>query len=98
MTARCFEQQIPRRLQAKHGVSSRAVTILLALLADAGPSSTDEVEPFWVRQFIVFALYSAIQSVDFGLSGGPRRRFAATMDKVFAASPAIVTALIQMSG
>ena len=33
MTARPFRQRIPRRLRAKHGVSSRAVS---AILADAG--------------------------------------------------------------
>jgi hypothetical protein len=106
VTARSFEQQIPRRLQAKHGVSSRALSILLALLADAGLgfllfqqnwiSSTEEVEPFWVRQFIVFALYSSIQLWTLAYQTGRGDEFAATIDKIFAASPAIVTALIQM--
>jgi hypothetical protein len=106
VTARPFEQQIPRRLQAKHGVSSRAISILLALLADAGLtlllfqqnwiSSTEEIEPFWVRQFIVFALYSAVQLWTLAYQTGRGDEFAATIDKVFAASPAIVTALIQM--
>jgi hypothetical protein len=104
--ARSFEQQIPRRLQARHGVSSRALSILLALLADAGlglllfqenwVSSTEDVEPYWVRQFIVFALYSAIQLWTLAYQTGRGDEFAATIDKVFAASPAIVTALIQM--
>lgn len=106
MTARSFEQQIPRRLQARHGVSSRAVSILLALLADAGLvfllfqqnwiSSTEKIEPFWVRQFIIFAAYSAIQLWTLAYQAGRGDEFAATIDKVFAASPAIVTALIQM--
>jgi hypothetical protein len=106
VTARSFEQQIPRRLQGRHGVSSRAVSIFLALLADAGLafllfrqnwiSTTEEVEPFWVRQFIVFALYSAIQLWTLAYQTGRGDEFAATIDKVFAASPAIVTALIQM--
>jgi hypothetical protein len=106
VTARSFEQQIPRRLPAKHGVSSRALSILLALLADAGLgfllfqqnwiSSTEEVEPFWVRQFIVFALYSSIQLWTLAYQTGRGDEFAATIDKIFAASPAIVTALIQM--
>ncbi len=71
MTARPFEQQIPRRLHAKHNVSSRTFSIILAVTADAGLalllfqrnwiSSTDDIEPFWVRQFIAFAIYSALQ-------------------------------------
>jgi hypothetical protein len=106
VTARPFEQPIPRRLQAKHGVSSRAVSILLAILADVGLvfllfqqnwiSSTEEVEPFWVRQFIAFALYSAVQLWTLAYQTGRGDEFAATIDKVFAASPAIVTALVQM--
>jgi hypothetical protein len=106
VTARPFEQQIPRRLQAKHGVSSRAVSIVLAILADAGLafllfqqnwiSSTEEVEPFWVRQFLAFAIYSALQLWTLAYQTGRGDEFAATIDKVFAASPAIVTALVQM--
>jgi hypothetical protein len=106
VTARPFEQQIPKRLQAKHGVSSRAVSILLAILADTclafllfqqnWISSTEEIEPFWVRQFIAFALYSAIQLWTLAYQTGRGDEFAATIDKVFAASPAIVTALVQM--
>jgi hypothetical protein len=106
VTARSFEQQIPRRLQAKHSVSSRAVSILLTLLADVGlafllfqqnwTSSMEEGEPFWVRQFIAFALYSAIQLWTLAYQTGGGDEIAATIDKVFAVSPAIVTALIQM--
>ena len=106
MTARPFEQQIPRRLHAKHNVSSRAFSIVLAVIADAGlvlllfqqnwASSTDDIEPFWVRQFIAFAIYSALQLWTLAYQTGRGDEFAATIDKVFAASPAIVTALIQM--
>lgn len=106
MTARPFEQQIPGRSQARHGVSSRAVSIVLAILADAGLlfllfqqnwiSSTEEIEPFWVRQFLAFALYSALQLWTLAYQTGRGDEFAATIDKVFAASPAIVTALVQM--
>jgi hypothetical protein len=106
VTARSLEQQIPRRLQARHVVSSRAVSIFLALFADAGLvfllyqqnwiSSTEEIEPFWVRQFIIFAVYSAIQLWTLAYQTGRGDEFAATIDKVFAASPALVTGLIQM--
>jgi hypothetical protein len=106
VTARPFEQQIPRRLHAKHNLSSRAFSIILALIADAGlvlllsqqnwTSSTDDIEPFWVRQFIAFAIYSALQLWTLAYQTGRGDEFAATIDKVFAASPAIVTALIQM--
>jgi hypothetical protein len=106
VTARPFEQQVPRRLHAKHNVSSRAFSIVLAVIADAGlvlllsrqnwMSSTDDIEPFWVRQFIAFAIYGALQLWTLAYQTGRGDEFAATIDKVFAASPAIVTALIQM--
>ncbi len=106
MTARPFEQHIPRRLHAKHNVSSRAFSIILAVTADAGLAlllfqrnwiwSTDDIEPFWVRQFIAFAIYSSLQLWTLAYQTGRGDELAATIDKVFAASPAIVTALIQM--
>ena len=106
MTARPFEQQIPRRLQARHGVSSRAVSIVLAVLADVNLavllfqqnwiSSAQDIEPFWVKQFIAFAVYGSLQLWTLAYQTGRGDEFAATVDKVFAASPAIVTALIQM--
>jgi len=106
VTARPFEQQISRRLHARHGVSSRALSIALAIVADAGLvvllsqhnwiSSTDDIEPFWVKQFIAFAIYSALQLWTLAYQTGRGDEFAATIDKVFAASPAIVTALVQM--
>ena len=106
MTARPFEQQIPRRSHARHNVSSRAFSIILAVTADAGlafllfqrnwVSSTDDIEPFWVRQFIAFAIYSSLQLWTLAYQTGRGDEFAATIDKVFAASPAIVTALVQM--
>ena len=106
MTARPFEQQIPRRSHAKHNVSSRTFSIILAVTADAGlalllfqrnwMSSTDDIEPFWVRQFIAFAIYSALQLWTLAYQTGRGDELAATIDKVFAASPALVTALIQM--
>jgi hypothetical protein len=107
VTARPFEQQIPRRLHAKHTVvSSRAISIVLAVIADAGLvlllsrhdwiSSPDDVEPFWVKQFIAFAIYSSLQLWTLAYQTGRGDEFAATIDKVFAASPTIVTALVQM--
>jgi hypothetical protein len=106
VTARPFEQHIPRRLHAKHIISSRTLSIALALVADAGLvlllfqpngiSSTAEIEPFWVKQFIAFAIYSSLQLWTLAYQTGRGDEFAATIDKVFAASPAIVTALVQM--
>jgi hypothetical protein len=106
VTARPFEQQIPRRLRARHGVSSRAVSIVLAVLADASLAwlllrqnwiySPQEIEPFWVEQFLAFAAYSSLQLWTLAYQTGRGDEFAATIDKVFAASPAVVTALIQM--
>jgi hypothetical protein len=106
VTARPFEQQIPRRLHAKHIVSSRTVSIALAVIADAGLVlllfqrngilSTADIEPFWVKQFIAFAIYSSLQLWTLAYQTGRGDEFAATIDKVFAASPAIVTALVQM--
>jgi hypothetical protein len=106
VTARPFEQQIPRRLHTKHGVSSRAVRIVLAVIADAGLvlllsrqnwiSSAEDIEPFWVKQFVAFAVYSALQLWTLAYQTGRGEEFAATIDKVFAASPAVVTALVQM--
>jgi len=106
VTARPLEQQIPRRLLEKYGLSSRAFSIILAVIADAGlvfllsqhkwTSATEDIELFWVRQFIAFAIYSSLQVWTLAYQTGRGDEFAATIDKVFAASPAIVTALIQM--
>ncbi len=106
MTARPFEQQIPRRLQVRHGVSSRAVSVVLAVLADANLAlllfqqnwiwSAQDIEPSWVKQFVAFAVYSSLQLWTLAYQTGRGDEFAATVDKVFAASPAVVTALIQM--
>jgi len=59
-------------------------------------SATEDIELFWVRQFIAFAIYSSLQVWTLAYQTGRGDEFAATIDKVFAASPAIVTALIQM--
>lgn len=106
MTAHPFEQQVSRRSHAKHGISSRAFSIILAVIADVGLallllrqnwiSSAGDIEPFWVKQFIGFAIYSALQLWTLAYQTGRGDELAATIDKVFAASPAIVTALIQM--
>jgi hypothetical protein len=90
-----------------HGFSSRSFSIILAVLADAGlvlllfrrqwsiAPGTD-VEPFWVEHFVAFAIYTALQLWTLAYQTGRGDEVAATIDKVFAASPAIVTALIQM--
>jgi hypothetical protein len=106
VTARSIEQQIPRRWHARYSVSSRAFSIILAIVADAGlvlllfehhrTFSPADIEPFWVRQFIAFGIYSALQLWTLAYQTGRGDELAATIDKVFAASPAIVTALVQM--
>jgi hypothetical protein len=97
-------QKTSRRFLA-HGFSSRSFSIVLAVLADASlvlllfrrhwVAGTD-IEPFWVEQFVAFAIYSALQLWTLAYQTGRGDELAATVDKVFAASPAIVTALIQM--
>jgi hypothetical protein len=106
LTANPFEQPIPGRFQARYNLSSRAVSIILAIIADAGlvllllrqnwVASPDDVEPFWVKQFVAFAVYSALQLWTLAYQTGRGDELGATIDKVFAASPAIVSALIVM--
>jgi len=106
VTARSIEQQFTGRLHAKHHVSSRALSIILAVVADVGlvlllfrqqlTSSAADIEPFWVKQFIAFGIYSALQLWTLAYQTGRGDELAATIDKLFAASPAIVTALAQM--
>jgi hypothetical protein len=105
VTAQPFEQKVPR-LHARHGFSSRSLSIMLAILADAGLvlllfrknwiSPAADIEPFWAGQFVAFAVYSALQLWTLAYQTGRGDELAATIDKVFAASPALVTALIQM--
>ncbi|MBO0885631.1 MAG: hypothetical protein J2P17_35920 [Mycobacterium sp.] len=105
MTAQPIEQTVSRRLPARHGFSSRSFSIMLALLADAGllmlfqrywTTPATDIEAFWAGQFVAFAVYSALQLWTLAYQTGRGDELAATIDKVFAASPAIVTALIQM--
>jgi hypothetical protein len=106
VTAQPIEQKVPRRLHARHGFSSRSFSIALAVLGDASlllllfrtnriwPPA--DIEPFWAGQFIAFAVYSSLQLWTLACQTGRGDELAAAVDKVFAASPAIVTALIQM--
>jgi hypothetical protein len=106
VTAQPIEQKVPRRLHARYGFSSRSFSIALAVLADvslvlllfrkSGISRSADAEPFWVEQFIAFAVYSTLQLWTLAYQTGRGDELAATIDKVFAASPVIVTALIQM--
>jgi len=106
VTAQPIEQKVPRPLRARHGISSRSFSIMLALLADASLilllfrwrwiTPAADIEPFWVEQFAAFAVYSTLQLWTLAYQTGRGDELAATIDKVFAASPAIVTALIQM--
>ncbi|MBO0753274.1 MAG: hypothetical protein J2P53_14245 [Bradyrhizobiaceae bacterium] len=107
MTAQPVEtsQKASRRFFAL-GFSSRSFSIILALVADGililllfrrhWIAPTTDIEPFWVEQFVAFAIYSALQLWTLAYQTGRGDELAATVDKVFAASPAIVTALIQM--
>jgi hypothetical protein len=98
-------QKTSRRIFA-NGFSSRSFSIVLALVADGililllfrryRIAPTTDMEPFWVEQFVAFAIYSALQLWTLAYQTGRGDELAATVDKVFAASPAIVTALIQM--
>jgi hypothetical protein len=106
VTAQPLEQTNSRRLVARHGVSSRSFSIVLALLADANLvlllfkknwiAPAADIEPFWVEQFVGFAIYCVLQLWTLAYQTGRGDELAASVDKIFAASPAIVTALIQM--
>jgi hypothetical protein len=106
VTAQPVEQKISSRLLARRGLSSRSFSIVLALLADASlivllfrqhrTMPPSEIEPFWVEQFVTFAIYCTLQLWTLAYQTGRGDEPAATVDKVFAASPAIVTALLQM--
>src|SRR5260370_31490661 len=97
---------MPKWLHVKAIVCSRTVSIALADIADAGvllvlfrrngTLSPADVELFWVKQFIAFAIYSSLQLWTLAYQTGRGDEFAATIDKVFAASPAIVPALVEM--
>lgn len=106
VTAQSVDRKTSRRFFARHGFSSRSFSIVLALLADANLilllfrrhwlAPAGDVESFWVEQFVAFAVYAALQQWTLAYQTGRGDELAATVDKVFAASPAIVTALIQM--
>jgi hypothetical protein len=53
-------------------------------------------ESFWVEAFVGFAAYSIIQLWTLAYQTGRGDELAATVDKVFAASPALVIALIEV--
>ncbi len=106
MTAQPVEQKTSRRLFVRRGLSSRSFSIFLAVLADANlilllfwnkaAMPAADIEPFWVEQFVAFAIYAALQQWTLAYQTEQGDEVAATVDKVFAASPAIVTALTQM--
>jgi hypothetical protein len=104
VTAQPVERKTPRRL--RHGLSSRTFSIILAILANVNlvlllfrknwVASGADIEPFWVEQFMAFTIYSALQLWTLAYQTGRGDELAATIDKIFAASPAIVSALIEM--
>ncbi len=105
VTAEPVDRKIIKPFHPTHHFSSRSFSIVLAVLADAGLvlllfqknwTNATDIEPFWVEQFVAFAIYCALQLWTLAYQTGRGDELAATIDKVFAASPAIVTALIQM--
>jgi hypothetical protein len=107
VTDEAAHQHIPQWHSTKRHISSRAFSILLALLADVGliwllfyrqswSPSAGEIESFWVGALIAFAAYSVIQLWTLAYQTGRGDELAATVDKVFAASPALVAALIEV--
>jgi hypothetical protein len=83
------------------------LSILLALIADFflvwllyygqnwTPTGAD-IESFWLEVFVAYAVYSVIQLWTLAYQTGRGDELAATIDKLFAASPAMVAALIEV--
>ena len=93
--------------QPKRRSSSRALSIILALVADAFLIwllfvKHNEVVPagnpdnFWAYVFVGFVAYSVIQLWTLAYQTGRGDELAATVDKLTAASPAMVAALIEV--
>jgi hypothetical protein len=107
LTAESIDRQTPRRFHPREHISSRTFSIVLALIADVAlvwllfdrqswnPSGGD-IEFFWVEEFVAFAAYSMLQLWTLARQTGRGDELASTIDKIFAASPAIVAALIEM--
>jgi hypothetical protein len=107
LTAESISQQTHRRFHPRQHIPSRSFSIILAVIADIAlvwllfyqqnwnPSEGD-IEHFWVEQFIAFAAYNVLQLWTLARQTGRGDELAATVDKIFAASPAIVAALIEM--
>ena len=93
--------------QSKSRSSSRALSILLALAADAflvwllflrhnNLQLPEGAETFWTYVFLGFVAYSVIQLWTLAYQTGRGNELAATVDKLTAASPALVAALIEV--
>jgi hypothetical protein len=91
----------------KRHISSRAFSILFAIIADilliwllffqqSWRPIAEEVESFWVWAFIAFAVYAVVQLWTLAYQTGQGDELTATVDKIFAASPAIVVAIIEV--
>jgi hypothetical protein len=107
VTAEPMREPISRPHDTRRHVSSRAFSILLALVADVAlvwllfyrqswNPSAGGAESFWVEAFMGFAAYSIIQLWTLAYQTGRGDELAATVDKVFAASPALVVALVEV--
>jgi hypothetical protein len=86
--------------------SSRSISILAALAADAGlvwllyfrakyNPPVGEAEMFWVRAIAAFGVYSIMQQWTLANQTGRGDDFSAALDKFVAASPVVVAAVIE---
>ena len=90
-----------------HGhLSARTISILAALVVDAGlvwllyfrakyNPPVGEAEMFWVRVLAGFGLYALLQQWTLANQTGRGDDFSAALDKMFAASPLVVVAVIE---
>ena len=107
MTDESKQNNLHQQHSTKRHISSRAFSILFALIADISliwllffeqswRPTAEEVESFWVWAFIAFAAYAVIQLWTLAYQTGQGDELTATIDKIFAVSPAIVAALIEV--
>ena len=86
--------------------SSRSISILAALLVDAGlvwllyvradyNPPMGEAEMFWVRALAAFGVYAVLQQWTLANQTGRGDDFSAAFDKFVAASPIVVAAVVE---
>jgi hypothetical protein len=107
MTDDSKQSNLRQLRSTKRHISSRAFSILFAIIADilliwllffqqSWRPIAEEVESFWVWAFIAFAVYAVVQMWTLAYQTGQGDELTATVDKIFAASPAIVVAIIEV--